>query len=115
MNDQAQAPQSKSVALLTSLSETLGFNPTQEPRPNSDVFSEVLSELKEERAKLSKERAKALLTKAMVEAQEFDKVRKAFQKAETEHVKNFEKTVKTIKALANGQPEPVEEEKEESK
>ncbi len=105
---------SKSAVLLNDLSGLLTFNPVKEERVSTDTFSAILQEIQEERQKKAAERARVLIQQAMNEAQEFAKIQKAYQDAEAKHAKNFAKTVNKIKALANGQPEPVEQEGEKT-
>ncbi len=113
MKDPKQVPTDPVAVAMAATAELLTFDPTKNPRVSNDTFAKILEDLHKERQKKAEEQATVLIKQLMTEAETFAKEEKAFQSRKQAWLKQYNKTLAKVKALANGQPEPVEETTEE--
>lgn len=105
----ANEPNNPSID-ISALTKILGSDPRQEARPSKDTFLSIVEEINNEKQELARVRAKELLIKTITEVQEFSKLEKQFQRAKADFTKAHNKAMGRLQALANGIPEPKDEE-----
>lgn len=94
------------------LQELLGFDPIKKGTLTSELFSEVVKEIQEERLKEAKVRAKEHLVKAIGLREQMEKARRDFANQEKKFEKELGKVLNQIQGILSGKN--PDEEKEES-
>lgn len=108
---QGQCQQGSAGERLTTL---LTFDPSKKHQITADLFAEVVKEIKEERGKEAKAKAKEHLVKAMALKEQMDKARRDFSAADKKFEKELGKMLNQIHGMLSGKsPEEVEEESKE--
>lgn len=95
------------------LIELMTFDPVKQPGLTSGLFSEVLKEITDERAKEGKAKAKELLVKAMDLRRQMSKAEKDFNNQKQKFDKELGKFLNQINGMLSGKaPEECAEETE---
>lgn len=104
--------ESPTAKVISEVAAVLGFDPTKGPRPNKDAFSKALEKITEERQRAAELAAEELARSVIDQVEAFGKVKKQFEQTEQKFLKEVQKTMNKVKALANGQEVSEEEETE---
>lgn len=92
------------------LQELLEFDPAKRPTLTQELFSEVVKEIREERAKDAKTKAKEQLVKAMQVREQMVKAKKEFEGQYNKMEKELGKTLNQIQGILSGKcPEENQE------
>lgn len=94
------------------LQDLLGFDAAKKGTLTSELFSEVVKEIQEERSKEAKVRAKEHLLKAMGLREQMDKAKKDFDSQYKKFEKELGKILNQIQSILSGKP-CCDEEKED--
>ncbi len=97
------------------LADMLEFDPAKRPTLTQDVFSEVLKEIKEERAKVAKTQGKELIVKAMALRESMAKAKKTFEAEYNKNEKELGKIINQIQSNLSGKAPDETQECEEKK
>lgn len=98
------------------LTTLLDFDPAKRPSLTQELFGEVVKEIKEERAKEAKVKAKEQLVKAMQIRESMAKAEKDFNGQKQKMEKELGKVLNQIQGILSGKcPEENQEGKEEEK
>lgn len=95
------------------LQEMLGFDAARKGSLTQEVLGEALKEIKEEKAKEGKVRAKEQLLKAMQIREQMDKAAKEFNKQQQKMDKELCKILNQIEGNLKGQPVCEEDEEKD--
>jgi len=100
-------------AHISRLTELLGFDPGKKDHITADAFKEVVEEIKAERQKSIKEKAKTQLVRLMEMRDQKEKVDREYASASKKWDKEAGKMLRGIEAMLTGKPVEDENEKKE--